>query len=253
MSNQSTIGSQSIIQSLGNAWDNVKANVWLFAGFSLLYFIISGTLSLVPFLGRAASLFSFIFSASIFSALNIYDRTKRLDFNDFFKWSPKFGHLFLGNLLLGILVVLMLIPFAFILVAILGVGFFTEIASSNPESIKGLFVGSTIVILIIAILLFVIVVSIALFAFPYIIQFTDLSYSEALSYSFKIGRNNIGQVVLFAFVAVGLSIVGLVFCGIGLLITIPLIIATQYYFLHDMISEKEPEVAQWDFMQQNPE
>lgn len=251
MSNQSTIGSQSIIQSLGNAWDNVKSNVWLFAGFALVYAIISGILSVIPILGNLASLFSFIFSASIFSALNVYDRTKSLDFSDFFKWSPKFGRLFLGNLLLGILVIFLLIPFAFILVAILGLSFFTDIAS-NPENLRGLLVGSTILVLVLAVLLFVIIVSIALFAFPYIIQFTDLSFSESLSYSFKIGRNNIGQVVLFAFVALGLSILGLVLCGIGLLITIPLVVATQYYFLHDMISEKEPDVAQWDFMQQNP-
>ncbi len=252
MGNQSTIGSQSIIQSLSHAWDSVKANAWLFAGFTFIYLLISSILSLIPFLGSAASLFSFIFSASVFSALNVYDRNRKLDFNEFFSWSPKFGRLFLGNLLLTVLVVIMLIPFAFILIAILGISFFTELAS-NPENIEGLFVGSTILILVLAILLFVIVVSIALFAYPYIIQFTDLSYTEALNYSFKIGRNNIGQVVLFAFVAVGLSILGLILCGVGLLFTIPIIIATQYYFLHDMISDDEPEETKWDFMQRTPE
>lgn len=252
MGNQSTIGSQSIIQSLSRAWESIKANAWLFAGFTFLYLFISSILSLIPVLGNAASLFGFIFSASVFSALNVYDRSGKLDFNQFFSWSPKFGRLFLGNLLLTILVVIMLIPFAFILIAILGIGFFTELAS-NPENIEGLFVGSTILILVLAILLFVIVVSIALFAYPYIIQFTDLSFTEALNYSFKIGRNNIGQVVLFAFVAVGLSILGLILCGVGLLFTIPIIIATQYYFLHDMISDDEPEEAKWDFMQQSSE
>lgn len=252
MSNQSTIGSQSIIQSLSLGWESIKANVWLFAGFTFLYLLISSILSLIPFLGNVASLFGFVFSASVFSALHFYDRTKTLEFSDFFKWSPKFGRLFLGNLLLTILVVIMLIPFVFILIAILGISFFTELAA-NPENLQGLFVGSTILILVLAILLFVIVVSIALFAYPYIIQFTELSFTEALTYSFKIGRNNIGQVILFAFVAVGLSILGLVLCGVGLLFTIPIIVATQYYFLHDMISDEEPEESKWDFMQQNPE
>lgn len=252
MSNQSTIGSLSIIQSLGRAWENMKPNIWLFGGFTFVYFIVSSILGFMPVLGGATSLFGFIFSASIFSAFYIYDKKRNIEFNDFFSWSPKFGRLFVGNLLLIALVIAILIPFVFIIIAILGVGFFTTIASS-PQEIEGLLVGSTIVVLLLSILLFVIVVSVALFAYPYIIQFTELSYGDALKYSFKIGRNNIGQVIVFAFVATGLAILGFLCLGIGLLFTIPLITGAQYYFLKDMIADEEPKEEQWDFMQQSPE
>jgi uncharacterized membrane protein len=87
----------------------------------------------------------------------------------------------------------------------------------------------------------VVVVSVALFAYSFIIQFTELSFTDALKYSFKIGRNNIGQVIIFAFVSLGLAVLGTLFCGVGLLFTIPLIMAIQYYFLKDMIADNTPE------------
>jgi hypothetical protein len=256
MSNQSTIGSLSIIQSLGRAWDALKANVWLFAGFTLVYFIASSIIGFIPSLGGITSLFGFIYTASIFSALQVYDKKPELDFNDFFSWSPKFGRLFLGNLLLLVLAVIIMVPFVLIIIAILGFSFFTEFASNmnDPEAMRLLINGSSIVVLILFILLFVIVVSIALFAYSFIIQFTEMSFTDALKYSFKIGRNNIGQVIIFAFVSLGLAILGTIFCGVGLLFTIPLIMATQYYFLKDMIADNTPQPeGQWDFTTNNPE
>jgi uncharacterized membrane protein len=239
MSNFSAIGSLSIVQSLSRGWDSIKANIWLFGGFAVIYFLLSMILGFIPVVGQFVNLCSFIFSASIFSALNVFDTKRKLDFNDFFLWSPKFLRLFVGNLLLIALFIFIMIPFAFILIAILGVGFFTELMK-GPEVFEGLFVGSTILILILAVILFIIILSIALFAYQYIIQFTELSYFDALKYSFKIGRNNIGQVVIFAFVALFLMILGGLLLGMGLFFTIPLIVATQYYFLQDMISDKSP-------------
>lgn len=257
MSNQSTIGSLSIFQSLGRAWEALKANVWLFAGFTLVYFIASSIIGFIPSFGGVTSLFGFIFTASIFSALQVYEQKPELDFNDFFSWSTKFGRLFLGNLLLLVLSILILIPFIFMLIAILGISFFTEFVANmqNPEGISALIDGTSIFVLLLFILLFVIVVSIALFAYPFIIQFTELSFTDALKYSFKIGRNNIGQAIVFAFVSLGLAILGTIFCGIGLLFTIPLIMATQYYFLKDMIADNTPiqSEGQWDNQSNSPE
>jgi hypothetical protein len=256
MVNQSTIGSFSIFQSLGLSWNALRANVWLFAGFSLVYFIASSIIGFIPSFGGITSLFSFIYTASIFSALQVYDTKPELDFNDFFSWAPKFGRLFLGNLLLLVLSVLILIPFLLMVVAILGIGFFTAFMGNmhNPEGFAGLMDGTSIIVLILFVVLFVVVVSVALFAYSFIIQFTELSFTDALKYSFKIGRNNIGQVIIFAFLSLGLAVLGTLFCGVGLLFTIPLIMAIQYYFLKDMIADNTPQPQeQWDFTTDNPE
>lgn len=254
MSNYSTIGTQSIFDSLSKSWAAVKANVWLFAGFSFFYFIISTVFGFVPFLAEISSLFGFIFTASFYSAFQVYDvKQGEVDFGDFFKWSPQFGRLFLGNLLLAILAIVLVIPFVLLLVGIIGIDVFVNIANSadslkdDPEAIWKIISGSTILIVLLAFILFVIALSLAFFAFPYVLQFTKMPIGEAIKYSLKIGRNNIGQMVLFALLAVGLSIIGLIFCGLGLLITFPLIFGTQYYFLKDMIAEKSDSDSEWNF------
>jgi hypothetical protein len=256
MGNQSTVGSFSIFQSLGLAWSALRANVWLFAGFTLVYFIASSIIAFIPSFGGISSLFGFIYTASIFSALQVYDTKPELDFNDFFSWAPKFGRLFLGNLLLLVLSLIILVPFVLIIIAILGFGFFTAFMGNmhNPEAMGMLIDGATILVLVGFVVLFVVVLSIALFAYSFIIQFTEMSFTDALKYSFTIGRNNIGQVIIFAFVSLGLAILGTLFCGVGLLFTIPLIMAIQYYFLKDMIADNTPQPQeQWDFTTDNPE
>lgn len=258
MSNYSTIGSQSIFDSLGKSWLAVRANVWLFAGFTMLYFIVSSLFGFIPMVGEISSLFGFFLTASVYAAFNIYDQKKaEIEFGDFFKWFPRFGRLFLGNLVLILLSLLLIIPFGFLLVSIIGFEVLTNLAKNaevlkgDPEVFVSMIGGSSILIIVGLLMLFIIAFSLAFFAFPFVMQFTDLSLGQAINYSLKIGRNNIGQMIIFAFLAIGLFLLGLLFCGIGLLVTFPMIFGTQYYFLKDMIiAREEPYISTQEAPQQ---
>lgn len=253
MENLSTIATQSISKCLEQAWKNVTKNIWLFAGFTVLYFTVSSVVGLIPVIGSLSNFFSFIFSASIFAAASVSDQGAELGFNHFFSWSPKFGRLFLGNLVLMLLAIAILIPLALLLIALLGMSFFSSLASGgDPSDLLPFITMSNVLAIVGLVFVFVILLSIVFFAYPFIIQYTELSISDSLKYSFKIGRNNIGQIIIFAFLAMGLSILGLLFLGIGLAVAIPLIMLTQYYFLHNIIIADSAE-KEWDFLNQQPE
>lgn len=222
----------------------------------MLYFV----LSFIPGIGTLAGLFSFAFVASIYSAYNVYEKNKKLEFNDFFSWSPRLGRLFLGNLLLVGLALLIFIPVIIILIAIIGIGSFTDVFKNadffkDPENIRSILVPGVLLFVLVIFVIFVIMIliGIALFAYSFLLQFTDMPFMTALKTSWKIGRNNVGQIIIFALIAIGLSILGTMALLIGLAVTIPLLAGTQYYFLNSMMPQIESETEQWDFMKQNAE
>jgi len=84
------------------------------------------------------------------------------------------------------------------------------------------------------------------FAFPYLAQFTDMPLGQALGYSWKIGRNNIGQIILYILLSIGLVILGTLLLLIGLAVTIPLIVGIQFFFVRSIFPTEEKQ--EWDFM-----
>lgn len=255
MQNISTIASLSITQSLQKSWDTMKANIWLLAGFTVLFYLLYFILSFIPGIGTLAGLFSFAFVACIYSAYNVYEKNKKLEFNEFFSWSPRFGRLFLGNLLLVGLALLIFIPIIIILIAIVGIGSFTDVFKNadffkDPENVRSILVPG-VLLFVLVIFVIMILIGIALFAYSFLLQFTDMPFMTALKTSWKIGRNNVGQIIIFALIAIGLSILGTMALLIGLAVTIPLLAGTQYHFLNSMMPQTETE--QWDFMKKDAE
>ncbi|MDI9319894.1 MAG: hypothetical protein QM530_05390 [Phycisphaerales bacterium] len=257
MKSISTIASLSMTQSLQKSWDTMKANIWLLAGFTVLFYLLYFVLSFIPRISTLAGFFSFAFAACIYSAYNGYEKNKNLEFNQFFSWSPRFGRLFLGNLLLLGLGMLILIPLIVILIAIVGFSYFIDLFKNadffkDPENVRSFLVPE---VLLFALVIFVIIVTIAiaLFAYSFLLQFTDMPFMTALKTSWKIGRNNVGQIIIFALIATGLSILGTMALLIGLAVTTPLLVGIQYHFLNSMMPQIESETEQWDFMKQDAE
>ncbi|MBL7710856.1 MAG: hypothetical protein JNL13_00255 [Chitinophagaceae bacterium] len=247
MEHTSTIAGLDIGQSFSKAWKATKENIWLLAGFTVVYYIAYFILAMIPFVGGLAGFFSFIFGASVFAAYHIYEKKGSLEFSDFFSWSPRFSRLFLGHLLAIGISLLFLIPLVIAFVAFIG---FSAIgaAISNPEDIMSLF-GPGFAVFLLLMLLLGVLFAVWLFAYPYLVQFTDMPLTEALRLSWKIGRNNIGQLILFLVLAIALTLLGAMLLLIGLAVTTPLIMGVQFYFLRSIFPEQQ-EPEQWDFMNQ---
>lgn len=238
----------SIMESLSLSWAAVRSNVWVFMGFTFLYCVVYFVANLIPFAGIFLGLFSFILSVSMFSAFRkLEEGAGELSFNDFFSWSPKFGKLFLTSLViflitLGISLVIMI---GFFLT--LGFGFFSELISTNrlPD------ISSATVMTLVGLAFLSVILAFVYFMFTfsvlYLTQFRELSISECLSLSWKIGKKNAGQLLVFLVLAIGISLLGVLALGIGLFVATPVILGMHYYFLSSMFPEatRQPE---WDFM-----
>lgn len=250
MENTSTISSENITQSLGKAWDTTKANIWLLAGFCVIYGIAYFILGMIPFVSLLVSVCSFIFSASIFSAFQQYSQNGKLEFNEFFSWSPRFGRLLMGNLLLIGLFLLFFIPVIIVTVFVVGISFFTTTLPELAQDPNGwqAIIGP-LLMFVLAMFVIGLILSVFFFAYPFLVQYTELPLMDALRKSFQIGRNNVGQIILYFILSFGLMILGFMALGIGIVVTIPLIVGTQYYFMRSIIpDENNAETSQWDFM-----
>jgi uncharacterized membrane protein len=247
MEHTSTIAALDIGQSFSKAWKSTKENIWLLAGFTVVYYVLYCILAFVPLINGLASFFSFIMSASIFAAYDTYEKKGNLEFSDFFSWSPRFSRLFLGHLLMIGIALLFFIPLIIALLAFVGVSALSTLASS-PEQFFAVF-GSGLILFFIIAFAIGLVFGIWFFAYPYLVQFTDMPLMDALRLSWKIGRNNIGQLILFLLLAIALTILGTMLLLIGLTVTIPLIMGVQFFFLRSIFPEQQ-ESEKWDFMNQ---
>lgn len=243
-----TQASITMNESLKKAWVSTKANIWLMAGFVLIYYIVSWALQQIPGVSSVLSLVSFILSASLLTAFHTYEQRGKLDFNDFFSWSPRFGRLFLGNLLLLAMVIAIMVPVVIVLMISLGAGFFTSMFS-DPEAFMTSLLGGWFIVIMLCLLAFFFVVGVFLFAYPFLVLFTDMPLTEALSKSIRIGRANMGQIFLFFLMAIGIALLGCLALGIGLTVSIAVLTGTQYYFMKSMLPSAG-EADRWDFMKQ---
>lgn len=246
----SSIAGYGVGTSLEKAWKDIKSNIFLYAGFTVLFGIAYFMVSLMPVLGRLLTgLCGFLYSVSIFSASHAFARNGQLEFNDFFGWAPRFGRLLVGNLLY--LVVLMFIFIPIIVISISLVGF--AALKGMPEDPLSFFqtFGGTLLGIILVVVLLLVILGVWFFAYFFLIQYTELRYSECMRASWKIGRNNFVQLVAFFFLSLALSMLGAMLLLIGLAVTMPLLVATQYHFMRNFVPENGRD-EEWDILRDQP-
>jgi hypothetical protein len=238
-------------QALSKAWNAVTGNLGPMAGFTFLYFIVVGFLGRMPFVSQVTNLFQFVFAASLFCAFDTIDRYGKASFNDFFSWTPKFGKLLVAQLLYLVCVLILLIPLFVALFSVVGIAFLDENAGSGFGAAFFSAASFAAVIGIVGLLFVeIIVLLIFTFAFMFIVQFRDMPLVDAFKLSFRIGRENPAQLVIFLFLVLGVVLLGLLAIFIGLLIAIPVIVGMQYYLMRSIFPVAENN--QWDFMRNDP-
>lgn len=239
-----TVAPARIGDCLQRAWNALKLNIWSFIGFTLLFYfalaVVQYVLGYVPYGKQLANLISFIYPVSIYSAFKAADGGAEIGFQDFLSWQPRFGRLLLGSIVLYAIIMAFFIPVAII--------FGLSIDASNVyqwNQLTGLGWG-----LIGFGTLFLLLYGILSMAFHFLLLKRDYSLGESLRLSARVGLKHFGPIILFGLLAVGLVILGAVACGLGLLVTFPLIFGTQYFFLLSIFPDAENRL--WDFDETTP-
>jgi hypothetical protein len=238
-----------LLDSLDRAWRTVIGNVWPFIGFMALYAIGVATINAIPFLNVVFSiLFSFVFLVSLYCGFEAADRKMdgELRVSDFFNWSPRTSKLIRASLLQFAVAMLIVIPIGILAVAAIGVSVFRTGQFDGFRSIG----GGTVVILALLCISVGFLYMILSFGYFYCVYFLRLSSSQALRQSWNLGKQNIGSLLLFLLLGLGIAILGTLALLIGLLVAIPVIAGTQYYFLQSMFPQDSN--ADWDFMANAP-
>jgi hypothetical protein len=234
------------MEALSQSWKSITRHIWIFAGFTLVYFFLSSVLSNIPVVSFFASLLGFVYPVSVFCGLRAVDQYASVSFNDLFDWLPRFGRLLLGYLLLLFSVVLLLIPLVFVGAYLAG-GF--EVLADIMNGYEDFSLEVVLMLIGLGLVLFIPVL-ILQFSYLFLLCFQDHSVGYALVLSWKIGVANFGSLLLFTLSSIGIALLGVLALVIGLLVAVPLIIGMQYYFLRSIYPE-QPAEEEWDFMKQS--
>jgi len=215
---------ESVGESLSRAWVAVKANIWLFAGFLLLFSIAYFVVAVIPLINIGAYLFSFILPVSMYTAFEAADGGREIRFSDFFAWTPQTSRLLVGALIMIAITIAFFIP---VLLAFLFFGFSIPTSASAGSA----FATTGLVAVGILCLIFGFVLGVFSFSLSFLLLTTDKSMGETLRLSWKTGWQNLGGIILWALLAIGLYFIGMIALIIGVLVTMPLIFGTRYFFL----------------------
>lgn len=206
---------------IGRGWEVFTQHMAGFVGFTFLTGIINfilGILGIIPLIGLIASIGSLVIGGPLYAGYYIFyfkvGMNKPTTFEDFFKGfqNAYFLQVFLTTLMIGILCFMCLIP------AAIAIFIISLVSNGEPEPV----VLIPIAVLVLAGLAGAIYLGISYtFAVPLIVG-KKLEFWPAMEISRKlVGRQWLGFLGLL--IVLGLiNFAGLLVCGVGLLLTMPL-------------------------------
>jgi uncharacterized membrane protein len=182
--------------TINKAWAILNKDIGSFIGFTAIYLAINVVLGLIPFVGSLASI---VINAPLGIGFAIVTskimNEEAYTFNDFFKGFDYVGQLFLGGLVSGI--------FAFL-------GFLLLI-------IPGIYLG------------------IAYSWVSIIIVFAGYEFWDAMEASRKVITKQWFSIFLFLIVFGFINLAGMLVCGIGILVTLPLTSIAVFVLFNDIV------------------
>jgi uncharacterized membrane protein len=236
------------VDALGVAWNATFSHIGPLVGFTLLYYIASFLVGLIPVGGFVANVFGFIFCCAMFSGYDSISRRGALQFESLFSWTPRFGRLLGAYLIAALIALALFLPMLVLVVTRIGFDFLMDAANRTSSFLITLRSLSGTMMLSFVLLGFaaLVVLSVLTFALLFLVQFRDMSVGAALKLSMAVGRENPGQIILFILLAAGIVILGALACGVGLLAAMPMVYGMQYFMLRSIFPTNE--AASWDFM-----
>lgn len=216
-----------------------------YIGFTLVSFVISFVVGLIPFLGTIAGLFvSPALNGGWYIFGQKHNSGQQRSFSNFFDAfkNPPWIQLVLGSLVSSIFIALAAAVIIVPAVIFLGAGFITDIMSlqnnTDPDEVMAIFAAIFTGKIFLTILLAALIASLvaALYIFmPQFIIFRGMAFWDAMEASRKVVMKNYIQVVLFLIVLSIIAFIGALLCGLGLLVAIPLFFLAVHSAFEDIM------------------
>jgi len=188
----------SISQLWGRAWDLFKVNWLLLVGLYVLSVIVS---FLIPYIGGLITMI--LLSPALVRAGYLVARKGQSSFGEAFGDLGSLLKIFAYNLILGL--ILLLIP-----AILIGVGYVLMMDSVHTKE--------KVVILVVAGLIIFFILNLFGWAGPYAILSGQAGIFSAIGQSFSLTAQNFVKVFVAFLSYIGLAILGLLLCGVGLLV-----------------------------------
>lgn len=204
----------NIGENISRAWELVKANLPLSVGVTFVVLLVSQAPSIVPIIGPIASL---VLMGPMYGGLYYFFfkmvRRQPLDFADGFKgFGPKFGQLVGAQLIPILLIDAILVP-----AVVAGIALGAAAGGFHKDAPPFIVFG-----LILLALPFLVYFGLSwMFTVPLVMD-KGIRFWDAMTVSRKAVGLHWGRVFLYVFVAGLINIVGILACGVGLLITLPI-------------------------------
>jgi len=188
----------SISQLWGRAWDLFKVNWLLLVGLYVLSVIVS---FLIPYIGGLITMI--LLSPALVRAGYLVARKGQSSFGEAFGDLGSLLKIFAYNLILWL--ILLLIP-----AILIGVGYVLMMDSVHTKE--------KVVILVVAGLIIFFILNLFGWAGPYAILSGQAGIFSAIGQSFSLTAQNFVKVFVAFLSYIGLAILGLLLCGVGLLV-----------------------------------
>ena len=229
---------------IGQAWDLVKAHMGLFIGYTLLFFLIKGFLSIIPGVGGIAqAILAPALTVGFAAAAHKASIGQKPELSDCFGGFSQIGNLFLVNLLISLIAVVCFVPLVAGLVFLLlnADGGYINSLDDFVDVIVDLLVNPIFLISMFVSLALILAIS-ALFIFaPYYVFFYQMSATEAMRTSYEVAKIRLGGLIGFNIVLGLLLFGGAILCGIGLIFVYPIAMVAIYLAfanINDLQSEQ---------------
>lgn len=193
---------------------------------ALAYFLCV-VLSFVPFCSLLAI-------GNFYKICKDIDEGKKADVGVIFDFKDFLNYLKFQIFLVG-LVFLLMIPIQMFLFPSLFV--FDGIKNISPDSLVPILGGSILFFFLMLFLLIGVIASALHFVMPLISIHKMVSVRESISVSWSIAKKRIFEISLFVIVLYFLSLLGVLFCFIGIFITAPIALCIKYASYKDLLVE----------------
>jgi uncharacterized membrane protein len=211
-------------------WGLFRAQPAMWVGIAVVLLLFYVVVGLIPWIGQfATTLITPVIGAGLLLGCRAIDEGGELAFGNLFEGFklPQMGRL----IMIGAVSLLAAIIMVVAIIAVAGLGYGVSGMGGNG-SMAGL--GLTTLLAVLVALAISIPIYMALWFAPALITFHDYAPMDALKTSFSACLKNVGAFFVYGLVLFILAVVAMIPFGLGLLVLLPVIIASIYAAYRDV-------------------
>lgn len=219
-------------------WDLFRADAGAYIGFTIVFFIISMVINAIPVIGMAGSLVTTVIAAGFYLYAHKDANQQNPSFGDFFGGFAFAAPLIIQQLIVWAATAALFSPLLFWFVS---AGFFSGEGDFAANVANGLLYSSAeppmwVLWAILPLTLVSIYFGICISFSTQFILFGGMNAWEAMTSSYQVIRHKWWTILGFLLALGLLNIVGAIFLGVGLLITVPVTVLAIYAAFADLFS-----------------